>query len=239
MLCCAAGHAAAAVAPRRPLRLRACAPRSLMPLPPHPPYPRSRTCNVLGERCVPADEGGMTHVIVSGGLWPVGGRAGGFAGGALHCPALRGGRAAAACCAPPSIAPPPPPSRAAPQVGCAGHKLTDIIHDQERWLEYAAVRFGYGRVAVDGAASLTFELVSDGALGRRRGWAGQQHGGAPSWCARRPPASQPHALCAGAFLPADGEVHDSVKLHNSRAALRGCSPVAAADGAHEASTAQA
>ncbi len=28
----------------------------------------SRTCNVLHERCVPADEGGMTHIIVSGML---------------------------------------------------------------------------------------------------------------------------------------------------------------------------
>jgi hypothetical protein len=28
---------------------------------------RSRTCNVLDERCVPADRGGMTHITVSPG----------------------------------------------------------------------------------------------------------------------------------------------------------------------------
>ncbi|PSC73373.1 inactive purple acid phosphatase 2 [Micractinium conductrix] len=89
----------------------------------------SRTCNVLKERCVPADEGGMTHIIV----------------------------------------------------GCAGHKLTDISYAQEVWLEYAAVRFGYGRITVNSGFSLLFELVGD-----------------------------------------DGVAHDSVKLHNSRANLRGC-----------------
>lgn len=26
----------------------------------------SRTCNVLDEECIPADQGGMTHIIVSG-----------------------------------------------------------------------------------------------------------------------------------------------------------------------------
>ncbi|KAL4448559.1 hypothetical protein ABPG75_005778 [Micractinium tetrahymenae] len=89
----------------------------------------SRTCNVLDEECVPADEGGMTHIIA----------------------------------------------------GCAGHKLTDVSHDQEPWLEYAAVRFGYGRVTVSSGRSLLFEMVGE-----------------------------------------DGRVYDSVKLHNSRASLRGC-----------------
>lgn len=49
-----------------------------------------------------------------------------------------------------------------PQVGCAGHKLTDVTHDQEDWLEVAAVRFGYGRITVDSGYSLLFELVGDG-----------------------------------------------------------------------------
>lgn len=49
-----------------------------------------------------------------------------------------------------------------PQVGCAGHKLTDVTHNQEDWLEVAAVRFGYGRITVDSGYSLLFELVGDG-----------------------------------------------------------------------------
>mgnify|MGYP001810249681 CR=1 FL=1 len=49
-----------------------------------------------------------------------------------------------------------------PQVGCAGHKLTDISYAQEVWLEYAAVRFGYGRITVNSGFSLLFELVGDG-----------------------------------------------------------------------------
>ncbi len=35
-----------------------------LPLP-LPRCPCSRTCNVLREECIPADEGGMTHIIVS------------------------------------------------------------------------------------------------------------------------------------------------------------------------------
>lgn len=93
----------------------------------------SRTCNVLDEECIPADQGGMTHIIA----------------------------------------------------GCAGHKLTDVSHDQEPWLEYAAVRFGYGRVTVNSGDSLLFEMVGE-----------------------------------------DGHVYDSVKLHNSRASMRGCGDAA-------------
>lgn len=52
-------------------------------------------------------------------------------------------------------------SSPAAQVGCAGHKLTDVEHGQEDWLEVAAVRFGYGRVTVDSGYSLLFELVGD------------------------------------------------------------------------------
>ena len=56
----------------------------------------------------------------------------------------------------------PAAAAAVPQVGCAGHKLTDITHDQEDWLEYATVRHGYGRVTVSGADSLLFEMVGHG-----------------------------------------------------------------------------
>lgn len=38
------------------------------------------------------------------------------------------------------MSPSPLPSNV--QVGCAGHKLTDVVHDQEDWLEVAAVSEG-------------------------------------------------------------------------------------------------
>ncbi len=37
-----------------------------------------------------------------------------------------------------------------------------MSHDQEPWLEYAAVRFGYGRVTVNSGYSLLFEMVGEG-----------------------------------------------------------------------------
>ena len=58
-------------------------------------------------------------------------------------------------------------------VGCAGRKLSDVEHDQPEWLEAADVRYGYGRVTVEGGDSLLFEYVSSegeaGAFVRMRG----------------------------------------------------------------------
>ena len=140
------------------------------------------------------------------------------------------------------------------QVGCAGRKLTDISHAQEVWLEFAAVRFGYGRVTVDSGFSLLFELVGEGERSQRGGQqggncvrrqcSGRSHRKTPSCpcCCRRSGAAVPgsparglccscscHAFCLSRLsvflpplLPADGRVYDSVKLHNSRANMRGC-----------------
>ena len=188
-----------------------------------PPLPRSRTCNVLDEHCVPADRGGMTHIIVSAPACAQLLRCSAPTEGLIACSARRadlrpGGlpplRTAPACLAghagprissrlttrgttpPPTTTstarqshqPTPPPSLPPrPQVGCAGRKLTDVSHAQEEWLEYAAVRYGYGRVTVNSGFSLLFEMVGDGERGWARcgWWQGQvAAGGAVRWQGR-------------------------------------------------------
>lgn len=44
-------------------------------------------------------------------------------------------------------------------LGCAGHRLSDVNHDQEDWLVTTYTEFGYGRVTVADGYSLTFEYV--------------------------------------------------------------------------------
>jgi Iron/zinc purple acid phosphatase-like protein C len=44
-------------------------------------------------------------------------------------------------------------------LGCGGHRLSDVNHDQPAWLAATAAKFGYGRVTVDDGYSLTFEFV--------------------------------------------------------------------------------
>lgn len=44
-------------------------------------------------------------------------------------------------------------------LGCGGHRLSDVNHDQPAWLATTAAKFGYGRVTVDDGYSLTFEFV--------------------------------------------------------------------------------
>ena len=45
-------------------------------------------------------------------------------------------------------------------LGCGGHKLSDVDHDQYAWLDYSEVNYGYGRVTVDGGRSLKLEYVT-------------------------------------------------------------------------------
>ena len=45
-------------------------------------------------------------------------------------------------------------------LGCGGHKLSDVDHDQYSWLDYAETRFGYGRVTADGDRNLQFEYIT-------------------------------------------------------------------------------
>ena len=45
-------------------------------------------------------------------------------------------------------------------LGCGGHKLSDVDHDQYDWLAYARIDFGYGRVIADGDRSLRLEYVT-------------------------------------------------------------------------------
>ena len=44
-------------------------------------------------------------------------------------------------------------------LGCGGHRLSDVNHDQPEWLAKTYAKFGYGRVTVDDGYSLTFEFV--------------------------------------------------------------------------------
>lgn len=91
------------------------------------------------------------------------------------------------------------------QAGNAGHKLTDVSHDQEPWLEYAAVRYGYGRVTVNSGASLLFEMVGEGE-GRRPpapAFHSQRpivpallHRGRRQHCLTRSSPEPPSALCS-------------------------------------------
>ena len=101
---------------------------------------------------------------------------------------------------PPCLAAAPPPSPPV-QVGCAGRKLTDISHAQEVWLEFAAVRFGYGRVTVDSGFSLLFELVGEGECRERGVRASSQRGVARKPARAAAPARHPAAAAAaGAAL---------------------------------------
>ena len=45
-------------------------------------------------------------------------------------------------------------------VGCGGHKLSDVDHDQYDWLAYARTSFGYARVVADGDRSLRVEYIT-------------------------------------------------------------------------------
>ena len=45
-------------------------------------------------------------------------------------------------------------------LGCGGHKLSEVDHDQYNWLEYAETKFGYGRVFADFDRSLRLEYVT-------------------------------------------------------------------------------
>ncbi|KAA6417699.1 MAG: nucleotide pyrophosphatase phosphodiesterase [Trebouxia sp. A1-2] len=45
-------------------------------------------------------------------------------------------------------------------LGCGGHKLSDIDHDQYDWLDYSETKFGYGRVTADGDHSLRLEYIT-------------------------------------------------------------------------------
>ena len=45
-------------------------------------------------------------------------------------------------------------------IGCGGHKLSEVDHDQYDWLAYARTAFGYGRVTADGDRSLRLEYIT-------------------------------------------------------------------------------
>lgn len=45
-------------------------------------------------------------------------------------------------------------------LGCGGHKLSDVDHDQYGWLDYAEINYGYGRVSVHGDNSLELEYIA-------------------------------------------------------------------------------
>lgn len=45
-------------------------------------------------------------------------------------------------------------------LGCGGHKLSDVDHDQYDWLAYARIEFGYGRVVADRDRSLRLEYIT-------------------------------------------------------------------------------
>ncbi|KAL3137475.1 hypothetical protein ABBQ38_004764 [Trebouxia sp. C0009 RCD-2024] len=45
-------------------------------------------------------------------------------------------------------------------LGCGGHKLSEVDHDQYDWLAYARTAFGYGRVTADGDRSLRLDYVT-------------------------------------------------------------------------------
>lgn len=45
-------------------------------------------------------------------------------------------------------------------LGCGGHKLSDVDHDQYDWLAYARIAFGYARVTADGDRSLSLEYIT-------------------------------------------------------------------------------
>ena len=45
-------------------------------------------------------------------------------------------------------------------MGCGGHQLSDVDHDQYDWLAYARVQHGYGRVIADGDRSLRLEYIT-------------------------------------------------------------------------------
>lgn len=45
-------------------------------------------------------------------------------------------------------------------LGCGGHKLSDVDHDQYDWLDYSETEFGYGRVTADGDHSLRLEYIT-------------------------------------------------------------------------------
>lgn len=47
-------------------------------------------------------------------------------------------------------------------LGCGGHKLSDVDHDQYDWLDYAETKFGYGHVVADGDRSLRLEYLTTG-----------------------------------------------------------------------------
>ncbi len=45
-------------------------------------------------------------------------------------------------------------------LGCGGHKLSDVDHDQYDWLDYSETKYGYGRVTADGDHSLRLEYIT-------------------------------------------------------------------------------
>lgn len=45
-------------------------------------------------------------------------------------------------------------------LGCGGHKLSEVDHDQYDWLEYAETMFGYGRVTAEYDKRLTLEYIT-------------------------------------------------------------------------------
>lgn len=45
-------------------------------------------------------------------------------------------------------------------LGCGGHKLSDVDHEQYGWLDYAEINYGYGRVSVHGDNSLELEYIA-------------------------------------------------------------------------------
>ena len=44
-------------------------------------------------------------------------------------------------------------------LGCGGHRLSDVNHDQPEWLAATHAQFGYGRVTVSDGYQLAFEYV--------------------------------------------------------------------------------
>lgn len=44
-------------------------------------------------------------------------------------------------------------------LGCGGHRLSDVNHDQPDWLVSTAAKFGYGRVTVSDGYALKFEYI--------------------------------------------------------------------------------
>ena len=46
-----------------------------------------------------------------------------------------------------------------PDRGAVSARRSDVSHDQEDWLAYTRVDWGYGRVTVHDGYSLTFEFV--------------------------------------------------------------------------------